>query len=68
MLVAESNMIFPVNVTNRVSITIQQVGGGGLFFLQLLNLAGKLADLCFQLVYRGILGILGGMTTNQACK
>jgi hypothetical protein len=61
-------MIDPVNVANGVSITIQEVGGCGLFFLQLLDLVGKLADLCFQLVDRNILGILGGMTTNQARK
>jgi hypothetical protein len=68
MLVSESNMIDPANVANRVSITIQQVGGRGLFSLQLFDLVGKLADLCFQLVDRGILGILGGMTTNQASQ
>ena len=45
MLVIEANMIDPINVANLVSITIQQVGGCGLFFLQLLDLVGKLANL-----------------------
>jgi hypothetical protein len=67
MLLSEANMIDPVNKANRVSITIEQVGGCSLFLLQLRDLAGKLADLRFQLVDRGIiLGIPGGITTNQA--